>query len=48
MNRSPVNPDQDGPWQLGDWVWFAICWVVLILCYAAIVYTMFDDGKPVH
>jgi hypothetical protein len=48
QDRTAIDPDRDGPWQLGDWVWAAICWAVLILCYAAIVYTMFEADKPVH
>lgn len=43
-----IDPDRDGPWQIGDWVWCAVCWVALLACLAALLYTMFDDGKPVY
>jgi len=46
--KSPMDTQADGPWQIGDWVWCAVCWVALLACIAALLYTMFDDGKPVY
>ena len=46
-NHSPID-DRDGPWGIGDWIWAGVCWVALILCYAAVVYALFESGKPVQ
>jgi hypothetical protein len=43
-----IDPDRDGRWQLGDWVWAGVCWLALLACIAALLYTMMDDGKPVY
>ena len=43
-----IDPHRDGPWQLGDWVWAGVCWAALLACLAALVWTWFDEGKPVH
>ena len=48
QDRTAIDPDRDGPWGIGDWIWAGVCWVALILCYAAVVYALFESGKPVQ